>query len=46
MKKLSVLLSLVFIAGFSGVSAQADPQEDVAMIKRNLIESKEKMTVV
>jgi hypothetical protein len=43
MKKLCVLLSVFFIAGFSGVFAQADMQENVAMIKKNLTESKAKM---
>ncbi len=43
MKKLNILLILVFIAGFSSVYAQADIKEDVAMIKKNLTESKEKM---
>jgi hypothetical protein len=43
MKKLNLLLALVFLAGTSSLFAQADPKEDVAMIKKNLIESKEKM---
>jgi len=43
MKKLSGLLSMFFIAGFSGVFAQADMQENIAMIKKNLAESKAKM---
>jgi hypothetical protein len=43
MKKFSLLLILVFIAGFSGVFAQADMKEDVAMIKKNLADSKAKM---
>ena len=43
MKKLNLLLILIIIAGFSGVYAQADMQENVAMIKKNLTESKAKM---
>jgi hypothetical protein len=43
MKKLNLLLILVFIAGFSRVFAQGDMKEDVAMIKKNLTESKAKM---
>jgi hypothetical protein len=42
MKKLNVLLILVFVAGFSNVFAQ-DMKDDVAMIKKNLTESKAKM---
>ncbi len=42
MKKLNVLLILVFVAGFSHVFAQ-DMKDDVAMIKKNLTESKAKM---
>jgi hypothetical protein len=42
MKKLNVLLILVFVAGFSNVFAQ-DMKDDVAMIKKNLSESKAKM---
>jgi len=40
MKKLTVLIILVFIAGITRVSAQADMQENVAMIKKNLTDSK------
>ncbi len=43
MKKLIFLLILVFIAGISRVNAQTDTKEVVAMIKKNLVESKEKM---
>jgi hypothetical protein len=43
MKKSNLLLILVFIAGFSGIYAQADMKEDIAMIKKNLTESKAKM---
>jgi hypothetical protein len=43
MKKMNLLLALVFLAGTSITFAQADPKEDVAMIKKNLIDSKEKM---
>jgi hypothetical protein len=43
MKKLNLLLILVFIAVFSRVFAQGDMKEDIAMIKKNLAESKAKM---
>jgi hypothetical protein len=42
MKKLNVLLILVFVAGLTHVFAQ-DMKDDVAMIKKNLTESKAKM---
>jgi hypothetical protein len=43
MKKLNLILLLVFIAGITRVSAQADMQENVAMIKKNLADSKASM---
>ncbi len=43
MKKLNVLLILVFVAGFSQGMLAQDMKEDVAMIKKNLTESKAKM---
>jgi hypothetical protein len=43
MKKLNLLLILVFLAGFSQVFPQADMKEDIAMIKKNLTDSKAKM---
>jgi hypothetical protein len=43
MKKLNLLLILVFIAGFSGIYAQADMQANIEMIKKNLADSKAKM---
>ena len=43
MKKLNLFLILVFIAGITRVSAQADMQENVNMIKKNLTDSKAAM---
>jgi hypothetical protein len=43
MKKLNLLFILVLIAGITRVSAQADMQENVAMIKKNLTDSKASM---
>jgi len=43
MKKLNLLLILVLLAGITRVSAQADMQENVAMIKKNLTDSKAAM---
>jgi len=43
MKKLTFLFILVFIAGITRLSAQADMQEDVTMIKKNLTDSKAAM---
>ena len=43
MKKLNLLLVLVLLAGITRVSAQADMQENVAMIKKNLTDSKAAM---
>jgi len=43
MKKLHLMLILVFIAGITGIFAQADMQESFAMIKKNLTDSKEKI---
>jgi hypothetical protein len=44
MKKLNVLLVLVLIAGITRVSAQADMQENITMIKKNLTDSKAAMS--
>lgn len=43
MKKLNLIFILVLIAGITRVSAQADMQENVAMIKKNLTDSKASM---
>ena len=43
MKKLNLLLILVLLAGITRVSAQADMQENVTMIKKNLTDSKAAM---
>jgi len=43
MKKLSLILILLLIAGITKISAQADTQADIAMIKKNLAASKENM---
>jgi len=43
MKKLNLLLILVFIAGTSPLLGQVDMQENVAMIKKNLTDSREAM---
>ena len=43
MKKLNLILILVFLAGIARVSAQADMQENIAMIKKNLTDSKAAM---
>ena len=43
MKKLNLLLALVLLGGASNLFAQADTKEVVAMIKKNLVDSKEKM---
>jgi hypothetical protein len=43
MKKLTLVFILVFIAGISRLSAQADMQENIAIIKKNLTDSKEAM---
>jgi hypothetical protein len=43
MKKLSLILILVFFAGITRISAQTDMKDDVAMIKKNLADSKEAM---
>jgi len=43
MKKLNLLLALVLLAGITRVSAQADMQENVTMIKKNLTDSKAAM---
>jgi len=40
MKKISFLFILVFIAGIARLSAQADMQENIKMIKKNLTDSK------
>jgi len=40
MKKLTFLFIVVFIAGITRLSAQADMQENIAMIKKNLSDSK------
>jgi hypothetical protein len=41
MKKLNLILILVLFSGFTRVSAQADMQANIAMIKKNLVDSKE-----
>ena len=43
MKKLNLLLILVLLAGINRVSAQADMQENLTMIKKNLTDSKAAM---
>ncbi len=43
MKKLNLLLILLLLAGITRVSAQADMQENVTMIKKNLTDSKAAM---
>jgi len=43
MKKLNLLLIMLLLAGITRVSAQADMQENVAMIKKNLADSKQAM---
>ena len=43
MKKLTLVFILVFIAGIMRLSAQADMQENIAMIKKNLTDSKAAM---
>lgn len=43
MKKLNLLLILLLLAGITKVSAQADMQENVTMIKKNLSDSKAAM---
>ncbi len=43
MKKLTFLFIVVFIAGITRLSAQADMQENIAMIKKNLTDSKAAM---
>jgi hypothetical protein len=43
MKKLNLLLALVLLGGATNLFAQADTKEVVAMIKKNLVDSKEKM---
>jgi len=43
MKKLTFFFILVFIAGITRLSAQADMQENIAMIKKNLTDSKAAM---
>jgi hypothetical protein len=43
MKKLNLLFILIFIAGITRVFAQAEMQENIAMIKKNLADSKAKM---
>jgi len=43
MKKICFALTLTLISWTSGIFAQADMQETVAMIKKNLAESKEKI---
>ena len=43
MKKLTLVLILVFIAGITRLSAQADMQENITMIKKNLTDSKAAM---
>jgi hypothetical protein len=43
MKKLTLVFILVFIAGITRLSAQADMQENIAMIKKNLTDSKAAM---
>jgi hypothetical protein len=43
MKKLSLIFILLLIAGITKISAQADTQADIAMIKKNLATSKENM---
>jgi hypothetical protein len=44
MKKLNLLLVLVLLAGITRVSAQADMQENITMIKKNLTDSKAAMS--
>jgi hypothetical protein len=43
MKKLSLILLLVLLAGITKVFAQADMKEEIAMIKKNLADSKAAM---
>ena len=43
MKKLTFFFILIFIAGITRLSAQADMQENIAMIKKNLTDSKAAM---
>ena len=43
MKKLTLILVLVFFAGIIRLSAQADMQENITMIKKNLTDSKAAM---
>jgi hypothetical protein len=43
MKKISLFFTMILVACVSGLFAQADMQETVAMIKKNLAESKEKI---
>lgn len=43
MKKISLIITMILISWTSGLFAQADVQETVAMIKKNLAESKEKI---
>jgi hypothetical protein len=43
MKRICFALTLIFISWTSGIFAQADVQETVAMIKKNLADSKEKI---
>lgn len=43
MKNLTLVFLLIFLAGITRISAQADMQENVAMIKKNLTDSKAAM---
>jgi hypothetical protein len=43
MKKICLVMTLIMISGISGLFAQADMKETVAMIKKNLADSKEKI---
>lgn len=43
MKKVCIILTVLIITGISGLFAQADMQETVGVIKKNLADSKEKI---